>query len=194
MPKIQIEISARHIHLCQKDLNKLFGKGYELKKLKDLSQIGQFACQETVAIKTKSHEFGKVRILGPVRRYTQVEISLTDACKLGLDPPFRQSGAIKDSAGIKIVGSRGMANLKNGVIIAKRHIHASPAEAQKYGLKEDQKVSVKVRGERALIFQNVAVRISQAFIWRMHLDTDEANAAGIKGAGCQGELILQRKD
>jgi len=188
MQKIPIEISARHIHVCQKDLDVLFGRGYNLKPLRELSQKGQFASKERVGIKTRKGEFPQVRILGPVRKHTQVEISTTDARKLGIEPPVRMSGNIKGSLGIKIIGPKSKIKIKEGLIIARRHIHCGKRETKKYGVREGQKVSVKAEGDRSLTFHEIAVRVRSDFKWGMHVDTDEANAAGVGEEGV-GEVI-----
>ena len=186
--KIKIETSARHIHLSKKDLEKLFGKGYELKKLKDLSQGGEFAAAETVEVIGPKKSCKTVRVLGPVRENTQVELSRTDAIGLGIDAPFRLSGDIKKSAGALIKGPKGEIKLKEGVIVAKRHLHISPSDAKKIGVKNKNKVRVEVGGTRGIIFDQVIVRIKPNYHTSMHIDTDEANAAGINGAG-KGEVI-----
>lgn len=186
MPKINIEVSARHIHLSQNDLEKLFGPGYDLKVDRRLSQSGQFAARETVAIESASGRIDRVRILGPVRLKTQVEVSLTDAFKLKIKPPIRLSGDLGGSVGIKVVGPRGTVSLKQGVIIAKRHIHAGPED----GLTDGQKVSVAVKsGERKLTFHEVTARVSEDYKLACHVDTDEGNAAGID-ALTKGEVII----
>jgi putative phosphotransacetylase len=191
MIKIPIEVSARHIHLTQADLETLFGKGYELTAEKALSQTGQFAAREILTIKTEKGEFNKVRIVGPVRNYSQVEISKTDALKLGLNPPLRVSGGAEGSPGITIIEPEGQKiELKEGVIIAQRHVHASPEDAAQYGLKNGQIFSVKIAGERGLTFDNVAVRIDPTYVWAMHIDTDEGNAVGIGREQIFGEVLI----
>lgn len=189
MAKISIEISARHIHLSQEHLEKVFGQGYELRKLRELSQKGEFASKERVAVKMGGGEFPRMRVLGPVREQTQIEVSATDAHKLGACPPVRLSGDLKGSAGAQVIGPRGKVKLREGVIIAKRHIHASPKEAKKYGLKNGQKVSVKVKGARGLTFHEVVVRVDEDFRWGLHVDVDEANGAGVGEEGV-GEVII----
>jgi len=180
MKKIPIEISARHIHLCQRHLEKLFGKGYKLKKLKNLSQPGDFSAKETVIIKAGKREIRKVRIVGPLRKETQVELSKTDAVNLKINPPILLSGNLKKSAGgVVLVGPKGKVFLKKGVIIAKRHIHCHPKEAADLGLKDKDEVSLRVKGERGITFHNVAIRIKDNYKLCCHLDTDEGNAAGI---------------
>jgi len=188
MARIKIEISARHVHLNHADLEKLFGSGYNLKILRELSQKGQFASRERVIVKTKKGEFPTVRVLGPMRRNTQVEISMTDARKLGIEPPVKRSGNLEGSVGAFLIGPRGKVKLKNGIIIAKRHIHCSDKEAKKYKVKDGEEVSVKVDGERSLTFHKVVVRIRKDFSWSMHVDADEGNAAGVT-QGAVGEVI-----
>lgn len=191
MIKIPIEVSARHVHLSQADLERLFGEGYELTAQKVISQENQFAAQETVTLKSDKDVIINVRLIGPVRKQSQVEISRTDAFRLGLKPPLRVSGDPEKSPGIKIMEAEGsMIDLKEGVIIAHRHIHASPEDAKKYKLKNGQVVSVKVDGERGLVFDQVAVRVGKDFVWNLHLDTDEANAAGVGKEVMFGEVVV----
>lgn len=179
MIKIPIEISSRHIHLSQKHLEQLFGAGYKLQILRKLSQRGEFAAREVLTLKNGASEIKNVRVLGPTRKETQIEISQTDAYKLKIQPPIRLSGNVKKSAGITLVGPCGQVVLKQGVILAARHIHASPKQAEQYGLKDGQRVSVRVAGLRGLTFDNVIVRIAPTYNWRLQLDTDEGNAAGV---------------
>lgn len=188
--KIPIEISARHVHLSKSDLEKLFGPGAELTKFKDLSQPGQFAANETLKLVGIKGEIDKVRVLGPCREQTQVEISETDARELGIDPPVRESGSLENTPGIKLVGSRGEIDLPGGVILALRHVHCDPATAGKLGLKNGERIKVDTKGMRDLLFENVLVRISPNYKFSMHIDTDEANAAGIDKDNHEGELIL----
>jgi putative phosphotransacetylase len=178
-PFIPLGISNRHIHLCQYDLEILFGKGYQLKKLKDLIQPGQFAAEETVTIVGPSGEIKNVRILGPVRENSQVEVSLTDSYKLGISAPIRESGKTTGSPGILLKGPRGNRELKEGVIAALRHIHVPPEFAKIFQLKDKEMVDVEVGSIRKTIFTNVLIRISDQFNLEMHLDTDEANASGV---------------
>ena len=176
---VLIETSARHVHVSRRVLNILFGEGYELTHKKDLSQPGQFACEERVQVIGPKNSFPAVSILGPVRPETQVELSAGDARAIGVKAPIRESGDLKGSAGCKIVGPKGEVELEDGVIIAKRHIHATPEDAEKYGLSDKQIVSVKVdTPERSLIFGDVVVRVSKNYALAMHIDTDESNAAG----------------
>ena len=183
--KIPIEISARHLHISQKDLESLFGKGYKLQKRNNLTQPGQFAAKETVNIRFGKKEIPKVRIVGPPRKKTQLEISLTDAFNLGMKAPIRKSGDLKGAPGILLIGPRGKLNIKEGVIIAWRHIHLSPAEAKMLRVKNGDLVSVKTQGKRSIIFHHVKIRISKRYRLCLNLDTDEGNAAGIvkKGTG-----------
>lgn len=187
--KVSAEISARHLHLAKEDLETLFGVGFELSSLKALSQEGEFAASEKITIATPKDKIELVRILGPLRKRTQVEISKTDAVRLGLNPPVRESSDLKGSSGITLVGPKGSVELKEGVIIAQRHIHTSPTDAVKYNLKDKQVVSVKFKGERSVTFHNVVVRVAPNFVWKFHLDTDEANAAGLLG-GEEGEIVV----
>ncbi len=189
MKKVLVETSARHLHVSQKDLETLFGAGYQLTVKKELSQPGQYAANERVDIVGPKSTIKNVSILGPVRKETQVEVSLTDARALGLVPPVRESGDIKGSAPCKLVGPAGEVELTEGVIAAKRHIHLTPATAENYGLKDKQIVSVKIDTDgRSLIFGDVVIRVRDDFADAMHIDTDEANAAGVT-CNVEGEII-----
>lgn len=171
-------------------MDKLFGPGSELTFVKALTQPGQFSAEEKVTLVGPKREIKNVRVLGPLRSQTQVEISRTDAFTLGIEPPVRDSGDLANSAPLKIVGPKGEVELKEGAIIAKRHIHMTPADAERLGLKDKQLVSVRVKeGERALTFDEVLVRVSEKFALDFHVDTDEANAAGLKN-GQLVEIIL----
>ena len=187
--QIKIEISARHVHLTQEDLEKLYGVGYELTKLKDLSQSSDFACEETITLVGEKNRLDNVRVIGPCRSHTQVEISRTDSYFLGIKAPLRLSGKIERSGVAKLIGPKGEVDLDKGVIVAKRHIHMSDVEALNFGLKNGQEVSVFVEGERSLLFHNVEIRVKEDFSPAMHIDTDEANAAGLSGEA-EGEIIL----
>lgn len=189
MDKIRIEVSARHCHLSQKDLDKLFGKGYQLKPMKGLSQKGQFAAEETIILKTKDSQIDNLRILGPVRPQTQIELSMTDSRKIKISPPLRLSGDIKDSAGAIIIGPKGEVKLKEGIIIAKRHLHVNPAQAKKLSLKIGQSVSIRTVGDRSVTFHNIIVRVEDQFDLSFQVDTDEGNAALIGGVCSQGILV-----
>lgn len=183
-----VETSARHVHVSQEDLETLFGKGYELTKKKDLSQPGQYACNEKVTIVGSKKEMA-ASILGPVRPASQVEISLTDARSIGVDAPIRESGDVAGSGACKLVGPCGEVELKEGVIAAKRHIHATPEDAEKLGVKDKDVVSVKINTDgRSLVFGDVVVRVSPKFALAMHIDTDESNAAGC-GREVHGEIV-----
>ena len=177
---IPIGVSNRHIHLSQGDLETLFGKGYELTPIKDLSQPGQYACKELLTIVGPSmRPIENVRVLGPVRKASQVEISATDSYILKVKPPVRESGNIKDSAPIRIVGPKGIVELSEGCIIANRHIHMSPSEAQVFGVSDGDYVDIDVNGRRRTRWFDVQVRVHKDFRLEMHVDTDDANAAGI---------------
>lgn len=176
---VPIGVSARHIHLTQEHVEILFGKGYQLTKKKELMG-GQFASNELVTIVgLKLRAIENVRVLGPVRSKSQVEISATDAIKLGVKAPIRPSGDIKDSAPIAVVGPKGVVYLNEGCIIAKRHIHMAPKDAQAAGVKDGDIVSVKADNERGTVFNHVQIRVDDSFTLEMHIDTDEANAAKI---------------
>lgn len=187
--KILVETSARHVHLTEEDLEILFGKNATLTEKKELSQPGQFACEERVDVVGPKKTLGRVSILGPTRRATQIEISATDARTIGIVAPIRDSGDVSGSAGCTLVGPKGSVELKEGVIIAKRHIHFSPEEANDFSIKEGEIVQVKIdTEERALIFDDVLCRVNKAFSLAMHIDVDESNAAGCAGV-VYGELI-----
>lgn len=187
--KFLVETSARHVHVTQEALETLFGAGYELTKKKDLSQPGQYACEERVTIVGPKKEMAGVSILGPVRKANQVELSLTDARSIGLIAPVRESGDLAGSAPCKIVGPKGEVEISEGVIAAKRHIHATPADAQALGVENGEIVSVKIDTDgRSLVFGDVVVRVSDTYALAMHIDTDESNAAGC-GREVYGEIV-----
>lgn len=187
--EVLVETSARHVHVSREALDILFGEGYELTNKKDLSQPGQFACNERVAVVGSKGQFPAVSILGPIRPDCQVELSLTDARSIGVDAPIRESGDIAGSGKCKLVGPKGEVELDCGVITAKRHIHATPEDAERYGLQDKQIVSVKIESDgRSLIFDDVVVRVSPKFALAMHIDTDESNAACAK-PGMMGEIL-----
>ncbi|MFH1226078.1 MAG: phosphate propanoyltransferase [bacterium] len=185
---VKIEVSARHAHLSKEDLKSLFGPDYELKELKKLSQADDFAAMETVVLSTAKGSLEKVRIVGPIREKTQAEITRTEARALGLNPPLRVSGEVKGSEKITLIGPVGEVELSEGVIIAQRHLHASPGEAEPLGIKDQDKVAIKVEGERGLVFNEIIARVKDGYQLRLHIDTDEANAAGVAG-GEMGEII-----
>ena len=178
---VPIGISNRHIHLSAEHIETLFGKGYELTPLKELSQPGQYACKELLTIIGPSlRPIENVRVLGPARKASQVEISRTDSFVLKVKPPVRESGDIKDSSPITIVGPKGTVTLKEGCIIANRHIHMSLDEGRAFGLKDGDFVTVDLNGERRTTFYDVQVRVHKDFRLEMHIDTDDANAAGVQ--------------
>jgi putative phosphotransacetylase len=185
---VPIGVSVRHAHLSQEHLNALFGSGYALTKKAELSQPGQFAANETVLIVGPKGSLDKVRILGPVRRATQVEVSRTDAVKLGYQPPFRESGDIAGSSPITILGPKGSIQLPEGLIIAQRHIHMTSQDAARYKVKNGEVVHVRTTGSRPVTFENVRIRVSERYKLEMHIDTDEANAAMLS-TGDSGTLI-----
>ncbi|MDY4255882.1 MAG: phosphate propanoyltransferase [Oscillospiraceae bacterium] len=187
--KFIVETSARHVHVTKEHLDILFGEGYELTKKKDLSQPGQFACNERVAVIGAKGQFPAVSILGPVRTATQVEISASDARTLGVAAPVRESGDIAGSAPCRLVGPKGEVEISEGVIVAKRHIHMTPADAENFGVKDKDVVSVKIDSpERSLVFGDVVVRVSEKFALAMHIDTDESNAV-LAPAGTMGTIV-----
>lgn len=178
--QVPVGVSARHIHLTQEHVEMLFGTGYHLTKKKDLMG-GQYACNETVTIVgLKLRAIENVRVLGPVRKASQLEISATDAMKLGVAAPIRESGNVKGSAPIAVVGPKGVIYLEEGCIVAMRHIHMSPADAEAAGVSDGDVVSVKADNERGTVFNQVKIRVDKNFTLEMHIDTDEANASKIK--------------
>ena len=187
---ITVETSARHVHLCEKDIELLFGKGHKLTKKKDLSQPGEFASEERVNVVGPKNEIKNVIILGPARKATQVEVSLTDARTLGINAPVRESGNVAGSGACKLVGPAGEIEIGEGVIIAKRHVHLRPEDAEKIGVKDKQIVQVKVNNsDRSTIFGDVVIRVRETFMPYMHIDTDEANACAANG-NVEGEIIV----
>lgn len=189
MAKILVETSARHVHLSQEHLEILFGKDATLTKKKDLSQPGQFACEERVDVVGPKKTLGRVSVLGPTRNETQIELSLTDARSIGIDAPIRESGDLEGSAPCKLVGPAGEVELERGVIAAKRHIHTTPEDAAEMGVADKDVVSLKVESDgRSLVFGDVVVRVSPKYATAVHIDTDESNAAGCKGV-VYGEII-----
>lgn len=187
--KVKIGVSARHVHLCREDLDFLFGNNYELNLLKDLYQAGEYACKETLTIKTEKGSYNNVRILGPVREYTQIEISKTDAYILGLNPPVRNSGDISESAAITLVNGDKEIFKKEGCIIATRHLHVSNDEALQYGLTDGEVVSFILNGEKGGTINNVHIKTDAHFRLELHIDLDDANAHLAK-TGDEGELII----
>lgn len=186
--QVPIAASNRHIHLSPEHVDRLFGKGYELNKLKALSQPNQFAAKETVTLIGPKGKIPNVRVLGPARGNTQVEVSLFDGFTLGVKPPIRNSGDIKGSEAITIQGPRGQVTINEGLICAARHIHMHTSDGEAFGVSDGDRVQVKVEGERGVVFSNVLIRISPKYKLEMHIDIDEANAANIKN-GQIGEIL-----
>lgn len=185
--KILVETSARHIHVCEATLKTLFGEGATLTNKKDLSQPGQFACEEKVEVVGPKGSL-KMSILGPTRPVDQVEVSYTDARTLGITPPVRESGDVAGTPGVKLVGPCGEVEINEGVMVAKRHIHMTPEDAAEIGVEDKQIVKVQIETARPLIFDDVVVRVSPKFALAMHIDTDECNAAGAFGQ-VFGEIV-----
>lgn len=185
---LPIALSNRHIHVSQKDLDILFGEGYELTNFKDLSQPGQYACEEKIDVVGPKNTIKGVRILGPVRPDTQFEISISDAFTLGVPPIIRNSGDVKDTPGIKLVGPKGEVEIDKGVIVAARHIHMHSNDGEDFGVSDNEIVSIRTAGPRGVIFENVLVRVHKNFALEMHVDVEEGNAAGIRN-GDMVELI-----
>ncbi|MCL2644353.1 MAG: phosphate propanoyltransferase [Betaproteobacteria bacterium] len=189
--KVPIGISNKHLHLSEQDLATLFGEGYKLTPYKELVQPGQYAAHEQVDILGPKGSLKNIRIIGPTRPQTQVEVSLTDARALGIDPPVRESGKLESSPSVKLVGPKGEVELKSGAIVALRHIHLSPEQAREAGLQDKDLVDVKISGKRPLIFEDVLIRSGEGHFREFHIDTDEANAAGI--ANNDEAEILRKK-
>ncbi|MBS5787995.1 MAG: phosphate propanoyltransferase [Clostridioides difficile] len=177
---IEVEASGRHVHLSKAEMEALFGKGYELTKAKDLSQPGQYACKERVMITGPKGSLKNVIVLGPCRSNTQVEVSLTDLASLGLKAPVKQSGDLAGTPGLKISVDDKEVNVNEGLIVAKRHIHMAPQDAEKFGVHDNEEVNVKVFGNRPLVFEGVVVRVNANYKTYMHIDYDEANACGFQ--------------
>lgn len=188
---IPVGVSNRHFHISQADLEKLFGPGYQLSKLRDISQKGQYAAHETLTVVGPKGKIENLRIVGPARGKTQLEISRSDAIALGLDPPVRYSGDLSGTPGVKLIGANGELVLSEGVIIPQRHIHMSPEDAKAFGVKDRDRVivapmvvptggSARQTEDRTVIFDNVLIRVHESFILDFHIDTDEANAAGLR--------------
>ncbi|KXZ39533.1 putative phosphotransacetylase [Alkalithermobacter thermoalcaliphilus JW-YL-7 = DSM 7308] len=188
--KLPIALSNRHIHLSKEHIEILFGEGYELTHFKDLSQPGQYACNEKVDIVGPKGTIKGVRVLGPARPQTQAEISFADGFALGIMPPVRDSGDIEGTPGAKIVGPKGEVELDKGIIAAARHIHMHTTDAEKFNVVDKQRVKIRTFGERAVVFENVLVRVHPSFALEMHVDVEEGNAAGVKN-GDMVELIVE---
>ena len=188
---IEVEASGRHVHLSREAVDVLFGAGHQLTTVKELSQPGQFACQERVTLHGPKGSLTRVVVLGPERSESQVEVSQTDALALGIKAPVRQSGDTRGSAPIGISTERARLELNQGAIIASRHVHMTPEDAQRYGLKDGDLVSVRVYGKRPLTFAQTLVRVGAKFRTRMHIDYDEANACGFT-EGTLGLIIKEQ--
>lgn len=186
--KIPIGVSARHVHLAQAEVEQLFGENYQLTPKFELSQPGQFAAEETVVIAGPKGSIERVRILGPARSLSQVEVSWTDAMKLGIKPPLRISGDIQGSSPVTLIGPKGSVVLNEGLIIAQAHIHMSPEDSAKFNVMDGQSVQIKVEGIRPIILSNVVIRVSERYRLEMHIDTDEANA-GLIQQGTVAEIV-----
>ena len=187
--RIPIEASARHVHLSQEDIGLLFGEGYQLTPQRDLSQPGQYLCEERISVIGPKGSFKNVAVLGPARPDSQVEISRTDARAVGVKAPVRESGDTHDSPGLVLVGPKGVSRIQHGVIVARNHIHMTCADAKRMGVEDKQLVSVKVDGERPVTFHHVVARVKDSFALAMHIDYDEANAVEL-APGTNGELVL----
>lgn len=187
--EIPVEISARHVHLSKADKDALFGADYTLTRKRDLSQPGQYLCEERVKLVTASGQIEKVAVLGPERKETQVELSLTDARTLGLKAPIRLSGDLRNAADVMIIGPKGVITARGSVIIAKAHIHMTENDAKHYGVEHGQSVSVKMGTERSITLNDVQVRVSKDFQLAVHIDYDEANAAQLSGTQIVGQLL-----
>ncbi|OLR56881.1 hypothetical protein BHK98_00690 [Hornefia porci] len=188
--KIKVNASNKHIHLDQEDLETLFGKGYELTLKKELIQPGQFASEEKVDIVGPKTTFKGIRVLGPCRKDTQLELALTDCRQIGIDAPIRESGDVQGTPGCKIIGPKGEVDLEYGVIVAKRHAHFHPSQAEPLGIKDGQILKLKIETpDRTTIYDDVVARVKDYYTAEVHVDTDEANAAAM-GGGIEGEILL----
>ena len=187
---VVINLSNRHVHLAQEDVEILFGKGHQLKNIKDLMQPGQFACDECISIKGVKGQIDNVRVLGPARKQTQVEILQSDVYKLGKTvPPVRESGKLDGSAAVELIGPAGSVMKNEGMIIAMRHIHMTPADAEAFGVKDCEVVKLRTGSAgREVVFENVIIRVSPSYALECHVDFDEGNACGI-GNGTMGEIV-----
>jgi propanediol utilization protein len=187
--RVLLEGSARHAHLSREDADVLFGKGFELSKVRDLSQPGEFLTEEKVTLAGPKGRIERVSILGPIRKATQAEISLSDARKLGVEAPIRLSGDLAGSSPVRLEGPAGSVDLSEGCVVAKRHLHVTPEDVVKLGIAGRETILVKTEGERGLIFDEISVRVSENFSTAIHLDYDEMNAAGLSGES-YGEIVL----
>src|SRR5665647_82660 len=190
--KIKLGISARHIHVSQADVEQLFGRGAVLHPRKELGQPGQYACEEQVDIVAPKGTIPGLRILGPVRKQTQIELAPTDARKIGVNPPVRDSGDLAGSPGVKIVGPKGSVEISEGVIVASRHIHLDIATAAQLKLQDKELVKVRVAGKRPVVFEDVLIRVREDFAPEMHIDTDEGNACLLYTSPSPRDGLLSR--
>lgn len=186
---VVVEVSARHVHLTKAAVEGLFGPSAKLHVLRLITEPGQFAARETVRLKGPAGELREVRVVGPERSYNQVELAITDARLLGLEPPLTTSGELAGGAPVTVIGPRGQLELPKAAIVQERHIHAAPAEAERLGLTDGQRVQCRIDGRRGATLKNVLVRVDPAFVFRLHLDTDEANALGIQ-TGATARVIV----
>ncbi len=186
--ELPIALSNRHVHLSKEHIEVLFGEGYELTKMKDLSQPGQYACEEKIDVVGPKNTLKGVRVLGPARGNTQIEVSLADGFTLGVVPPVKDSGDLAGSPGAKLIGPKGEVEISEGVIAAARHIHMHTSDAEEFGVVDKDRVKIRVSGERGLVFENVLVRVNESYALEMHVDVDEGNAAAVKN-GTIVELI-----
>jgi len=176
---IPIGVSVRHVHLARSDCDALFGPGYELAKRRDVTQPGQYVTRETIDVIGPKGELTGVAIINPLRKQTQVELARTDAMRIGVNPPLRESGKLEGTPGVKLRGPHGSIDIASGVIVAHRHVHMSPADARKFGVADQDIIAVRAEGDREMSMGDVIVRVSEQFVLDLHLDTDEANAAGL---------------
>lgn len=189
--EIPVGISNRHVHLSREDMDALFGYGSPLTRMKAVKQPGQFAAEETVTLRGPKGELTKVRVLGPLRGATQIEISVSDGFVLGVKAPVRMSGDLQDSPGIDIIGPRGRVTKTDGAIVAWRHIHISRAEAEQYGLRDGEEIDVRIDGHRGGILSHVVVRVSADAVLEMHIDVEEANGFGLRNGDCVKRVLTE---
>ncbi|HIT90778.1 MAG TPA: phosphate propanoyltransferase [Candidatus Merdenecus merdavium] len=177
---VQVEASGRHVHLCRSDIDQLFGAGYQLTRIRDLSQPGQYVCEERISVTGPKGTIKNVVVLGPERKETQIEISMTDGLALGIKAPIRQSGQIHNTPGATLSSEKSSITINQGVIVAKRHIHLHPDDAARFQLQDNEIIKIKVFGDRSLIFDEVVARVNKNFKTSVHIDYDEANGCGFK--------------
>lgn len=190
---IPVGISNRHVHLSREDMDILFGYGATLTRMKAVKQPGQYAAEETVTLRGPKGELTRVRVLGPLRSATQVEISVSDSFVLGVKAPLRMSGDLQDSPGIEIIGPRGRVSKTDGAIVAWRHIHISPADAERHALRDGMKIDVRIDGYRGGILSHVVVRVSADAVLEMHVDVEEANGFGLRNGDCVQRAFTERR-